>query len=249
MANKKRIAATLGAMALTAVIAVGGTLAYLTHVTETKTNTFSSSKDITTELSEKFDPEEAKTYTPGKVITKTPVITNTSEEGMNAYIAVSLDYTNGASSITAKEFAEYAEIQGMNVIDWTKIGTAADGKELYMYNTLLASGAKTNPIFTAVKVNAGILEVKKTGKTGEIIYTRDSTGKLIDVKDNTTIVDTTKYYNAKGEEISAKDAVAGLPTFEIKVQGYAVQGADVTEELAKTELIKLANATLGVEFK
>ena len=55
MANKKKIAMTLGAMALTAVVAIGGTLAYLSSVTETKTNTFSSSKDITTELKETFN--------------------------------------------------------------------------------------------------------------------------------------------------------------------------------------------------
>lgn len=249
MANKKRIATTLGAMALTAVVAIGGTLAYLSSVTETKTNTFSSSKDITTELKETFDPEEASSYTPGQVITKVPTMTNTSEME-SVWVAVSLNYTNGASSITADEFNEYATINDLNTKDWEKIGTAADGQELYFYKTAaLEKNKTTNAIFSGVTVNAHIQEVKKTGTTGEIVYTYDKDNNLIDVKDNTEIVDETKYYDKNGKELTLDEVKKGLPTFEIEVKGYAVQSADMPAETAKAELIKLANSTLNVEFK
>ena len=46
----KKITATAAAMVLSAGIAVGGTRAYLNSVSETKTNTFTSSKNITTTL-------------------------------------------------------------------------------------------------------------------------------------------------------------------------------------------------------
>lgn len=249
MTNKKRIATTLGAMALTAVIAIGGTLAYLSSVTETKTNTFTSSKDITTELTETFNPEEAASYTPGQVITKAPVMTNQSSSAEPIWVAVSLDYTNGASSITYEEFKKYAEVQGLNVTEWQKIGTAAGGQELYIYKTTLAVGDSTKPIFQSVKVDAVIKKVWKHGTSGEIIYTKDAAGNLIDVKDNTELVDSTKYYDKDGKEMSYEDAKAGLPTFTIDVKGYAVQSSDVTFELAQAELIKLADKTLGVEFK
>ena len=52
MNKMKKITATAAAMVLSAGIAVGGTLAYLNSVTETKTNTFTSSKNITTTLTE-----------------------------------------------------------------------------------------------------------------------------------------------------------------------------------------------------
>ena len=41
--EKKRLFTTLGAMVLTGAIAVTGTWAFLNKVTETKTNTFTSS--------------------------------------------------------------------------------------------------------------------------------------------------------------------------------------------------------------
>lgn len=249
MANKKRIATTIGAMALTAVLAVGGTLAYLSSVTETKKNVFTSSKSITTELEENFNPEEAKSYTPGQVITKAPTMSNTSTSNESIWVAVSLDYTNGASSISYEEFKQYAEVQGLDTENWEKIGTAADGQELYAFKTTLAPGSDTSAIFSSVKVNAVIEKVWKYGTEGKIVYTKDADGNLIDVKDSTTLVDETKYYNEKGEEISVEDAEAGLPTYTIEVKGYAVQASDVTYDVAKTELTKLANSALNVTFE
>lgn len=249
MANKKRIATTIGAMALTAVLAVGGTLAYLSSVTETEKNVFTSSKSITTELTEEFDPEVAGSYTPGQVITKAPTMSNTSTSNESIWVAVSLDYTNGADSITYEEFKQYAELQGLDTTGWEKIGTAADGQELYAFKTTLAPGKSTSAIFSSVKVNAGIQKVWKYGTEGKIVYTMDGEGNLIDVKDSTTLVDETQYYDEKGNPMDPKDAVAGLPTYTIEVKGYAVQASDVNYDLAKTELTKLANTALGVTFQ
>ena len=77
----------------------------------------------------------------------------------------------------------------------------------------------------------------------------DGEGNLIDVKDSTTLVDETTYYDEKGNPIDPKDAVAGLPTYTIEVKGYAVQASDVNYDLAKTELTKLANTALSVTFQ
>lgn len=52
MTTCKKITLTAAAMVLSAGLAVGGTLAYLNAVTETKTNTFTSSRNITTTLTE-----------------------------------------------------------------------------------------------------------------------------------------------------------------------------------------------------
>lgn len=261
MANKKRIATTLGAMALTAALAIGGTLAYLSNVTETKTNTFSSSKDIHTTIKEEdFDPEKAENYTPGQVIAKTPTLTNDSEVSKDAiWVAAVVDYTNGVASMTAEEFAQYATVNGLPGENWQKVATAKDGKELYVYQVSLAHGTTTNGIFKSITVNAGIKEVKTFGTTGKIVYKYED-GKLVDVKDDTAYVEGTKYYDADGKELpieSAEDLKASLPTFEVKVTGFAVQGdmngdgSVAADDLAPatTELTKLANTTLNVTFE
>ena len=69
---------------------------------------------------------------------------------------------------------------------------------------------------------------------------------------DTTLVDSKEYFvvdkDGNKTVISAADAQKGLPTFEIKVTGYAVQASDITEEQATTELINLANAKLSTTF-
>lgn len=253
MKNNK-IKKTVLALSLVAALGLGATLAYLTNVTETKTNVFSSSKSITTKLEEEFNPTEASSYTPGKVIHKKPTMTNESED-QAIYIAISLDYTNGKESMTYNDFKQYAEIINLNVTDYEKIGTDASGKELYMLKTTLAAGDVSPAIFTDVKVNAAIEEVKKEGTSGSIIYTKDADGNIIDVKDNTEYVNTNEYFYYDGDEkvtISEDEFKAlskTLPNFEILVKGFAVQATDVEPGVAKTELINLANATLGADFK
>lgn len=54
-------------MVLSAGLAAGGTLAYLNSVTETKTNTFTSGKNITTTLTETdWTEDSGKNYIPGE---------------------------------------------------------------------------------------------------------------------------------------------------------------------------------------
>ena len=256
MKNKKGMATTLVAIGLTAVLTLGSTLAYLSTVTETKTNTFSSSKNIHTKLDETFNPEEASSYRPGQAITKAPTLANDSESAEDIWVAASLEYTNGAGNMSYEEFKQYAEIIDLDTTSWIKIATGADGSDLYMFKTKLAKGETTDPaIFQKVQVNTGIKEVAKNGKDGKIIYTIDENRKVVDIEDNTSIVDSKEYYvvgaDGKLEKISAAsidDAVKGLPTFEIKVTGYAVQATDISEAQAKTELINLANNALQTTF-
>ena len=56
MTTCKKITLTAAAMVLSAGLAVGGTLAYLNAVTETKTNTFTSSRNIQQHLQKQNGP-------------------------------------------------------------------------------------------------------------------------------------------------------------------------------------------------
>lgn len=239
MVNKKRIAATVGAMALTAVLAIGGTLAYLSSVTETKTNTFSSSKDVKTELTEdRWDENLGGNYTPGDVIAKNPVLTNTSDSKDDIYVAMKLEYIdNSGNPVDYDTFKKYAAVDGFHA-NWTKVGSDADGNDFYMYSTALKANEATDPIFNSITVDAGIQEEWSQNVLNQEIYTVDASGNKTLVDTTTTSYDkSTIYYDAAGNRI---DKPSQLPKFEIKVTGYAVQATGMTVDSARTDLVDLA---------
>lgn len=256
--EKKRLFTTLGAMVLTGAIAVTGTWAFLNKVTETKTNTFTSSKNISTELTEtEFNEETANNYVPGQLIAKNPVMTNDANEndGLPIYVGVKLEYIdNDGNHVTKDEFVKnYARIlnngyEGFNE-KWVKMGTYTDGSDFYVYNTVLNPGEASDAIFTHTEVLVGINEVFNTKYSKETVYqvTIDENGKEIKTPvSEMENVDTTKNFyikDADGNLVKVSDAYK-LPKFEIKVTGYAVQGnEDVSADEAITELAKLAEAT------
>lgn len=261
--KKKDYAKMVGAIALTAAIAVSGTWAFLNRVTETKTNTFTSSKNISTELTEtEFNEETAKNYVPGQLIAKNPVMKNDANEtdGLPIYVGVKLEYIdNNGKHVSKEEFEkEYAQIfyndqEGFNS-KWVKKGTYNDGEknslasELYIYNTTVQPGKDSEPIFTHTQVLTGIEEVFNTNYSKETVYqvTIGENGEEIKkpISEIEKVDSKKDFYikNAKGEYEKVTDAYK-LPTFEIRVTGYAVQGnRDVNTDDAINELVELAKA-------
>ena len=110
MKKSKKITLTAAAMVLSAGLAAGGTLAYLNSGTETKTNTFTSGKNITRTLTETdWTEDSGKNYIPGDVIRKNPVMTNESDQPV--YMAIKVDYSDEQGNLmSAEEFAKYAEV-------------------------------------------------------------------------------------------------------------------------------------------
>lgn len=111
MTTCKKITLTAAAMVLSAGLAVGGTLAYLNAVTETKTNTFTSSRNITTTLTEtEWTSDSGKNYLPGDVIKKNPVMNNESDQPV--YMAVKVDYLDDNGNLmSAEEFKNMPQLQ------------------------------------------------------------------------------------------------------------------------------------------
>lgn len=111
MTTCKKITLTAAAMVLSAGLAVGGTLAYLNAVTETKTNTFTSSRNITTTLTEtEWTSDSGKNYLPGDVIKKNPVMNNESDQPV--YMAVKVDYLDDKGNLmSAEEFKNMPQLQ------------------------------------------------------------------------------------------------------------------------------------------
>lgn len=193
--NKKRMAKGIAAAALIGVIAVGSTLAYLSATTGTKTNNFTSNKNIGGETTEEFESDKASNYTPGEVIAKNPSISiNAGSE--SAYAALSVDYygddvkmkteegkvvVDNGTKMSQISFKKYAEVTGWNLEEgntaWKLIATSVNGSELYMYNAILAptekDAAAANALFTGTKVNAGLRTITTTelAKETTTVYT------------------------------------------------------------------------------
>ena len=231
MTTCKKITLTAAAMVLSAGLAVGGTLAYLNAVTETKTNTFTSSRNITTTLTEtEWTSDSGKNYLPGDVIKKNPVMNNESDQPV--YMAVKVDYLDDKGNLmSAEEFKKYASITDYDNDNWKMATVNSDGSEVWIYMTAVEAGESTEALFNNVTAT---------------IYKCDADGNKL------SIIDTTKeqydptviYKDADGNIVSA----GTLPTFNIKVTGFAVQAstfADYNE--AQPELIKLVNSKTSAD--
>lgn len=241
MNNKtKKYLKLFTSFALVAAIAVGVTLAALSTITETKTNKFTSSKGITGELTEtewKHDKDGWTDYLPGESTGKNPVITIESkdEAGLNVAIAmkvVCLD--NNGNEISLEDFqTKYGKVS-YNGVDGINPAWTVDSNNPFMYyynNTVAATkdGASTSPLFDTVTVLTGIQRVYgETTSTETIrVYTVDEDGnkKLKEEKIGQVLVNSTdKVYtvDAEGKEVEVTGD-ATLPSFEIKVTGYATQ--------------------------
>ena len=223
MTTCKKITLTAAAMVLSAGLAVGGTLAYLNAVTETKTNTFTSSRNITTTLTEtEWTSDSGKNYLPGDVIKKNPVMNNESDQPV--YMAVKVDYLDDKGNLmSAEEFKKYASITDYDNDNWKMATVNSDGSEVWIYMTAVEAGESTEALFNNVTVNAGITEEWSSAAKTTTIYKCDADGNKL------SIIDTTKeqydptviYKDADGNIVSA----GTLPTFNIKVTGFAVQAS------------------------
>ena len=140
-----------------------------------------------------------------------------------------------------EEFKKYASITDYDNDNWKMATVNSDGSEVWIYMTAVEAGESTEALFNNVTVNAGITEEWSSAAKTTTIYKCDADGNKL------SIIDTTKeqydptvvYKDADGNIVNA----GTLPTFNIKVTGFAVQAstfADYNE--AQPELIKLVNS-------
>lgn len=174
MSNSK-ITKVMLSLAIVAILLVGGSLAYLSTTTQEETNVFTFQTDITATLTEpNWDPENAENLTPGTVVPKDPLMTNTSK--IDEYQAVKLTFTKGnGTTLTAAEMTRLMTLitikngtgasaaAGMNS-GWTLCTSSTAGApvQCWYYNTKVlapvapATGVSTAPIFDSVTINSTI---------------------------------------------------------------------------------------------
>lgn len=139
---KKRLIIVV-AVALVCVLAVGGTIAWLT-ASASVTNTFTVGK-IAITLTEPAWTAGSKIY-PGAVISKNPTITVTADSE-DCYVYAMVDNQLNGSIANAAALNVHA--------DWTSIGTSGT-KTVYRYKTIVLlnpADQGLTPVFTAVTVS------------------------------------------------------------------------------------------------
>lgn len=179
--NKRRILAISMSLVIVAILAIGATLAYFTD-TKTATNTFTMG-DVKIKLDETNvnDPDgdrvsqnEYDVY-PGAEVTKDPIVHNVGKNG--AYIRATVNVSNWMNLCAAyyPDFKETFPNEGykaaLNLLvgelgeGWSVVDVEAgdvftigqfDAKFVLKYDSVLASGADTTPIFEKVSIPAGI---------------------------------------------------------------------------------------------
>jgi len=147
-----------------AVFAVGGTLAYLTDTSETKTNTFTfGNVDIT--LTEPTWEETGKTaaadMAPGQEVDKDPTI-KVETTSKNAYVFVKVTIPTGTAGGVANTELFTVGTLGSGWTDVTSAMTGLNtGEHVYAYGTASAmtSVAKNTTlpaVFTKIKANSAL---------------------------------------------------------------------------------------------
>lgn len=161
----KKIVATGSALALTAAVAVGGTLAYLTDNTAEVKNTFTYSKedqDITLDLNEhklnadgttvgsEVVKQNAYTVLPGVEVAKDPYLTLTTSNPSYIYVEVKNNATGVVESINETGGAVF----GSESSDWTLLEdvTAPHGGQVYYWKDSATAGTTVSniPVFNTI---------------------------------------------------------------------------------------------------
>ena len=154
-------------------MAIGGTLAYLSTVTDPVTNsfTFLGGDAIDAEVAETFNPEDAKNLTPGKEVNKLVTLKNTSNPGedleMEEWAALRITFKDGEGNQLKQ--SDYEKLMGLITIDWNKTdwtpasawqeGVGSKPQEIYDYNTKLSCKEPNNvtkQLFTKVVIKSDI---------------------------------------------------------------------------------------------
>lgn len=234
--TKKKYIRNALALVLVAVISIAGTLAYLSKKTDTKTNTFTGSGGLEVILEEpKWDEDNAKDYTPDKIILKNPQLCNgskwtdkdnddvidtdtdeiTHSTQYDEYMAMRIDFQD-----ENKALITYANL--MNVIDaiafdttnWKLVAVSADGTT---WNTSV-DNTKLSPLDTAVTGAKSMIFLYATDADATAVVPGAVTEPLfsqIQIRDGNT--EPIKKLDGNGDALTG-----GFPTFNIDVSGAAV---------------------------
>lgn len=236
-----KVGATITSLALVGAVSIGLTTAYLNASTVEKTNTFSSSANVITTLTEpSWGDRETKSYKPGDTVDKDPQV-NIAPHSENAYLAATVEFKlqnwkgEGEIALTYGQFKTLATIYGVDKNDFTTYDDGADGK------WVLGEGVSLNDSdekVTLYYVNGG------TGTDADDLKVMAPTNITDSIFEKVEFKDTTEFESAlktiyrsdtsyDGKTVKIKDK---YPNITIEVKSYAVQADNLDLATAKSEL-------------
>ena len=185
--NRKHILVLALAVCLTAILAIGGTLAYFTDQ-DSAVNTFTMGAGVSIDLFEHNDDGkevDALTYpdvVPGVSYAKDPTVRN--DGATDAWIRVNVTLTNYDVFRAAAALHGVTDLSaifgGHDESKWTRASITEDAAAdsvtySYYYNTSLAPNAETGPLFTGVTIPGAFTGDDLEGLTSfEIRVTADA---------------------------------------------------------------------------
>ncbi len=232
--TKKKYIRNALALVLVAVISIAGTLAYLSKKTDTKTNTFTGSGGLEVKLEEpKWDEDNAKDYTPDKIILKNPQLYNgstwtdanndkvidageiTHSTQYDEYMAMRIDFEDASNTaITYANLMNVIDAIAFDTTNWKLVAvsngttwdTSVDNTKLSPSLDATVTGAKSMIFLYATSANAVSIA---PGAVTEPLFSQ------IQIRDGNT--DVIKALDGSGDALTG-----GFPNFNIDVSGAAV---------------------------
>lgn len=140
--NKKKLGMTIGSLALVGAIAVGGTLAYLSDISDQVNNTFTMSDNVRIYLDEqntdgtdskRDQSNQYKNIVPDVVYDKDPTLTLFNTD-LEQYAFMGIKNTTHEKVVPMN-----GDTDGLNLTNWEKVATV-DGVDIYVYYTNDGSG-------------------------------------------------------------------------------------------------------------
>lgn len=154
--NKKKKSTIVLSVVLAVIIAVGATLAYLSAVTDEAVNAFSFGKNIVGVLEEPNWDGDQINVLPGYVMAKDPLMRNNSENGIDIFTAIRVNFTDGTGEkLTDDNAVRLFDLISINWnSDWQLIDSAMADKseQIWVYKDRIAPGAISSRLFSTVSI-------------------------------------------------------------------------------------------------
>jgi len=163
--SKKTRMTTILAIALVAVLAIGGSLAYLATLTQEIPNAFSFAENIKARLDEpNWDPDDAQNLIPGYEVRKDPMVTNVSNNEVDEFTAIRVSFTDGDGNLLSNTATNVDYVGRLlrildiswNTTDWELLNSADQGKaeQIWIYKNKLVPGETTPALFDSVTIKS-----------------------------------------------------------------------------------------------
>ncbi len=256
--NKKllKVVTAVTALGVVAAVSFSATFAYLTALSERKTNVFTSEGIDIEQTESNWNPKKDHIYQPGSEFDKNPKVTNTAESKANTFVATALSFF---VEISQSDYNDASADRTANPKRYRVVDVDDNGKTVRKYYKRIGMSDFTSKYATLENLDstnwdaAGVAIADSAiyyycGKAGtgklEELYPATETNKGKQTTETTELFTGVKFLSEGGAMGSATGpaTVGGnsIPDVKIVVTSFAVKAASYADvPAAKTALENL----------